>query len=172
MSIIFLVGMSGCGKTYWANKLAKQHGLDMVDIDRQIRILTGKPVASIFDEKGETYFREMETGLLKQIIKGKGQWKAVVACGGGMPAHNDNMKVMLDNGCVVYLEADTEVLTERLQNDVDDRPLLRNGDLLSTLQSLFPQREHFYKQAHYTLNANNLSISDFDKIIESCIKRV
>lgn len=166
MNIVFLVGMPGAGKTFWAEKLAAHYGRDVVDMDRQISILTGKKIAAIFKEKGEAYFREMEQGLLQQIIKNKDSWKAIVGCGGGTPAFNGNMDLMLQHGRVIYLQADINVLEQRLLKTDEQRPLLEGG-LKERLQALYNMRRNFYEQAHYTVNSETATIKDFDKIINN-----
>lgn len=170
MKIIFLVGMPGSGKTYWAQTLAEHYKCDVVDMDRQISILTGKKIATIFKEKGEAYFREMENGLLQQIIKNKDNWNVIVACGGGTPSFNGNMELMLEHGCVIYLKTDINVLEQRLLNTDEQRPLLEGG-LRERLETLYELRKDVFEQAHYTINTNSITIRDFENIIALCTKQ-
>lgn len=171
MSMIFLIGMPGVGKTYWAGLLAKHHAYRMIDLDEYITQQEEKTVTEIFAAEGETVFREYETRYLRQIISDHANEKVIVACGGGTPAFNDNIRLMKENGCVVYLQADYSTLQDRLKHD-DTRPLLSAGVTVEEiLIKLYNQRQPYYHQAHYTLDANNITITDFDKIIALCIKQ-
>lgn len=170
MSMIFLIGMPGVGKTYWAGLLAKQYACRMIDLDEYITQQEGKTATEIFAAEGETVFREYETTYLQQITSNHINEKVIVACGGGTPAFNDNIRLMKENGCVVYLQADYSTLQDRLQED-DTRPLLSaEGTVEEILIKLYSLRQPYYQQAHYTLDANHITITDFDKIIALCTK--
>lgn len=170
MSMIFLIGMPGVGKTYWAGLLAKQHAYSMIDLDEYITQQESKTATQIFAAEGETVFREYETRYLRQIISDHANENVIIACGGGTPAFNDNIALMKESGCVVYLQADYSTLQDRLQND-DTRPLLSaEGTVEEILIKLYSLRQPYYQQAHYTLDANHITITDFDKIIALCTK--
>jgi len=57
------------------------------------------------------------------------------------------------NGSVICLRAEPQLLLERLQADVDSRPLLA-GNAAETLASLLATREGHYNSFHHQFNAN------------------
>lgn len=171
MSIIFLVGMPGAGKSYWAEKISTAYNLSLVDLDKRIEGREGQTIKNIFRSKGEAYFRNLETTLLLELVADK-QNDVIVACGGGTPCFADNLKNMQQAGNIVYLRANIESLLKRLENEVLHRPLLQKGDLRSYLQDLLNKRKPIYEQAHYILDTETISLSTFDKIISSCINRL
>ena len=63
---IFLIGFMGCGKSTNAARLAEMTGARQVEMDQMIVENEGMAIADIFEEKGEAYFRELETELIKQ----------------------------------------------------------------------------------------------------------
>lgn len=169
--MIFLVGMPAAGKTYWASKLADQYSYQMIDLDNYIEQQRGKNIQQIFSDNGEAYFRELETQAIKALTDIGNNKNTVIACGGGTPVYNDNMKHMLDNGCVVYLKTPIDELYKRIKVEPDKRPLLVDGNLKDKLIQLYNHREQCYTQAHYTIETDKITIKDFDKIIQLCTER-
>jgi shikimate kinase len=76
---VALIGGSGCGKSTLARKLGKRLNLPVMDLDAVIVQRTGKSIARIFAEDGETVFRELETGITCEAFR----VRAVLALGGG-----------------------------------------------------------------------------------------
>ena len=64
---IFLIGFMGCGKSTNAECLAEMTGARQVEMDQMIVENEGMAIADIFEEKGEAYFRELETELIKSF---------------------------------------------------------------------------------------------------------
>ena len=75
---IFLIGMMGSGKTTIGKILAEHLEWKFDDSDHQIEHAAGKSIVSIFSEKGEDYFRHLESDQLIKTARGK---KSVTACG-------------------------------------------------------------------------------------------
>lgn len=168
--MIFLIGMPGAGKTYWGKTLSEKYGLWFVDLDEYIEEKAGKSIKSIFDEDGEAYFRKIEADSLRQIVEEGRAAEVVIACGGGTPAFNSNIELMLNSGCVVYIEEPLTVLADRLKADIDKRPLTPVGsvEVEEQLEQLYTMRLPYYRQAHYTLSKENIKIEQFKNIIEIC----
>ncbi len=126
MHIIFLIGYRGTGKTTVARLLADKLGWPWSDADEVLQQRFGRSIRQIFADEGELGFRDKESALLEDLAR---KDKHVVATGGGIilrPANREKLKA----GKVVWLTAPTDVLWERLQNDVtttDRRPNLTRG---------------------------------------------
>lgn len=95
----------------------------------------------------------------------------IVACGGGTPVFNNNMQLMKEWGTVVYLQSSVSYLLTHLHEADAQRPLLKGKNIETFLTELLQEREPVYNQAHYILQATNISLTIFDKIIASCTDR-
>jgi len=149
---IFLIGMMGSGKTTIGKILAEHLGWKFDDSDHKIEQATGKSIVSIFSEKGEDHFRNLESDHLIETAQQK---KSVTACGGGIILNKRNRMLMRKSGTVIFLDVPLEILTSRLQN-VSNRPLLENlNGNESRLTAIWLEREKLYRQtAHITINAS------------------
>lgn len=171
--MIFLIGMPGSGKTYWANKIAKEYNIKYIDLDELIEKREGVTVSKIFDVHGEEHFRVIEHNTLLYLTQNHNEDKTVVACGGGTPVFNNNLQLMKENGCVVYLNVDTDTINSRLHGEEkDERPLLAIfNSIKEVLDNILEKRKPIYEQAHYILNGDQISLNSFKPIINSCTNR-
>ena len=157
---VFLIGFMGCGKTTIGRHLALSAGIDFVDTDRSIEMQEGMTVSEIFERQGEAAFRRMEQKILSDLHNCS---SAVVATGGGMPCHEDNINRMLASGKVAYLKASPQTLVKRLIQSQTERPLIKGKtetQLLQYITEKLSEREPFYKRANITLQTENKSIKD------------
>ena len=151
---LFLVGFMGCGKSTFGRKLSKALGYAFIDMDTYIEEREGIAIPNIFAEKGEMYFRQLETQAIRDLSD---QIHCVIATGGGAPCYNDNMALMNEIGCTIYLELSPEKLSERLLLDPTERPVLegrRGEELVDFIASKLHEREVYYLQATYKADAD------------------
>ena len=139
---IYLVGMMGVGKTTVGRILARELKYRFFDTDELIVRVANQSIAEIFEREGEEAFRELETKVLGELCAYQ---NSVVATGGGIVTRSSNWGKM-HYGIVVWLDVSVDRLYDRLREDTT-RPLLREGELKSKLQSLLNERERFYAQA-------------------------
>jgi shikimate kinase len=159
---IFLIGFMGSGKTHWGRVWAEQYDIPFYDLDTLIEEKENKTVTKIFEQQGERYFRERETEFLK-IFSAKDNF--ILACGGGAPCFNNNMKLMNESGHTIYLSAKPQYIYDHVIAEKDKRPLLKNinpAELLFFIEQKIKERQPFYEQAKIilpvtTLNAASLS---------------
>lgn len=142
------------GKSSLAFELSRALGWKHIDTDREIENLTGKTIAQIFKQDGETFFRELELRVLSEIIKHK---NIVVSTGGGLGANRGAIETMLNNGFVVWLKIDFETFISRCFQT--ERPLLSLSP--DELRELMQKRNEIYKLAHLTLDASK----NLDKLV-------
>ena len=163
---IFLIGMMGTGKTYWAKKLSKKLKVGGYDLDFLIESHEEKTISEIFAEDGEAYFRRSEAKILRWF----GEKKAfVLATGGGSPCYEKNMDWMNEHGITIWIDEPVKILTERLQPEKAHRPLIQNlsdEELNQFLTQKLVERYPFYIQAKYHLQGDDISDAGFAKIIK------
>jgi len=85
---IALIGFMGTGKTAVGQLLAKKLGSRFFELDLLIEQKAGKSIPDIFQQDGETAFRELEIEVTKEISKDK---NLVIACGGGIVLNKINI---------------------------------------------------------------------------------
>ena len=140
---LYLVGMMGTGKSAVAQPLADALGYRLVDADHTLETAAGRSIAEIFAADGEASFRALETAVLDQIAS----WHSlVVATGGGVVTRPENWG-HLRQGVVVWLDAPTELLLQRLMGDATPRPLLDHPNPAARLTKLLSERQPLYAQA-------------------------
>ena len=154
---IFLVGFMASGKTRVGAALACLTGWDLVDADDELVRRAGKSIARIFEEFGETAFREMERSVINDLCLGQ---RRIIAAGGGAFVDDSNRSRMLNNGLVVCLSAKPETIHQRIveqDGDAAVRPLLAGPDPLQRIRELVTQRIPAYAQAHHTIDTDELT---------------
>lgn len=145
----FVIGYMACGKTTYAQALARQSGAIPIDLDAAIEQREGCPIPTIFNERGEPYFRQIERATLLDIIAAREN--VVIATGGGTPCHLDNIHLMNASGETIFLDVPLPTLVARLQHERQNRPLLSaipDADLPETITRQRAARLPFYEQAH------------------------
>lgn len=155
---VYIIGFMGSGKTTTGKKLAGLLGWTFTDLDRCIEEHTGMTIPEIFSTYGETWFREVESDLLKNLRPGT---NAVISTGGGTPCYGDNMDFMLDNGLTIYLRLTPGQLKSRISGTDDERPLLKDlgdNDLLGFIEEKLSVREKWYNRAHLNFDGFNTNI--------------
>ncbi|MDR1997824.1 MAG: shikimate kinase [Candidatus Margulisbacteria bacterium] len=140
---IVLIGFMGSGKTATGRLLAKQLDYRFIDTDQLIEQKNGMTVANIFDRKGEAFFRQQETELLKQLC---GADNSVIATGGGIVLSAENRSLLQNLGSVIYLQADPPEILKRLGTD-QTRPLLHKEDRLAEIHKMLAVRQPLYLAA-------------------------
>lgn len=152
---IVLIGFMGTGKSTVGAALAARLGYKLVDTDEQIVLREQKAIPDIFSEHGESYFRKVESEVIRDVMQGSRQ---VVSTGGGAVLAAENRERMLAGGFVVALTAELETIAERV-GQTSDRPLLQ-GDVRERIRSLLEARKNAYDFAHYTIATDKLSVDE------------
>ena len=113
---IVLSGMPGAGKSTVGKILAKELGKDFFDLDEEIVRLSGRSIPELFATEGETYFRDFETRVLREVLANK---KGIVlTTGGGAILRDENIDLLHRNGKIYFLDRPLEALLP-----TNDRPL-------------------------------------------------
>ena len=146
---IYLIGFSGTGKTNSGRQAANLLGWQFFEMDDRIEEVSGKKIPEIFGSEGETRFREIETGVLKEAAAETG---LVVSTGGGVPTIEENRRIMAETGVVIRLTASPETIHSRLRGSAGQRgralrPLLGSEAPVDRVRELLAERESAYSSA-------------------------
>ncbi len=142
-NIIALIGLSGTGKSSVGRELAARLGWELADIDVLIEQAAGCQIPQIFAEQGEEGFRELESMVLRQALA---QPSRIVATGGGAILRPENRVLLRQHAFVIWLDAPTPTLVDRLRTHDEQRPLLTTGDPAARLEALRTIRAPLYAE--------------------------
>ena len=157
----------GSGKSTYGQELANILGLHFRDLDEEIETMAGMSVAAIFEQKGETYFRELETQALMATAPLQ---NLVVATGGGTPCFNHQINWMNENGTTVYLKLFEAELYRRLAPEQTIRPLLKDfqpGELREFIYNTLRKRAYYYQQAQIVIDPLGLKPEQLAEILKA-----
>ncbi len=163
---IILTGMMGAGKTTVGKELATIMNCNFIDLDETIEKNYGK-ISDIFKQKGEEYFRQIETLELKKLNI---QETFVLSTGGGIVLKDENIKILQTLGYVFYLEASTDTIYERIKNQ-KHRPLLNTPDPKRSIEEILSKRKKLYENSGEKITVNNKNVKEIAEEIYERIVR-
>lgn len=144
---IFLIGFMGAGKSSTSRLLSNMLNVKEVDTDELIVEKEGCQIPEIFENKGEEYFRNLETGILDDI---KEMEPCIVSCGGGMVLRQVNVSKMQEIGRIVLLSASPETIYIHVKDSLN-RPLLNGNMNIPYIKKLMDARIPKYLAAADTI---------------------
>ena len=130
---IVLTGMPGSGKST-VGRLIKLEDYEFVDTDIEIENRCGCKIKDLILSKGEAYFRDLESQVIKELSLKSG---LIISTGGGAILKAENVRNLKRNGKIFFLNAGLSRLKA-----TEDRPLSNTEDKLAELYS---QRIEIYK---------------------------
>ena len=128
--------------------LASQLHRPFVDLDEQIIKRARTPIKEIFQNQGESGFRQWETKLLAELLLLKDH---VISLGGGAVLAEENRNAIRQaRHLIIYLKATPEELHRRIVADpatAAQRPGLTHlGGSIEEVRELLAKREPIYQQ--------------------------
>lgn len=142
---IVLTGFMATGKSTVGALLARQLGREFFDMDAAIIERVGLPIADIFAQFGEPFFRAIERGICHEVAMRN---QLVVATGGGAIIDPDSRDALLKHTMVICLSADMAQIEARLQT-ADNRPLA------SVWRDRLLQRLPIYESLPFQINTTD-----------------
>ena len=130
---VVLTGMPGSGKST-VGKLIGIDGFEFVDTDCEIEKRCGCTIKELIGAKGEKYFRDLETEVIRDVSKDSCR---IISTGGGAILREENVNCLKRNGKLFFINASVE----RLQA-TEDRPL---SDTYEKLKKLYSERIEIYQ---------------------------
>jgi len=153
---LILIGFMGTGKSTVAARLSDRLNLPVVDVDAYIVEKAAQTIPELFEQKGEAYFRQLETEALQHILEA--DTPVIVATGGGAVLKEENKALMTKYGQVFALTATPEDIIDRVKHDAN-RPLLQ-GEVEKRVYDLVEKRKASYLFAHHTVDTSKLSLDE------------
>jgi shikimate kinase len=164
---VFLVGFMGAGKTSVGRALGQRLGWDFVDLDEHIQHREGRSIEQIFEQSGESGFRDLEHSGLQDLVAESNSSPRVVALGGGAYIQAKNAELLASGGMtVIFLDAPVEELFRRCQQEQLIRPLRRD---IEQFRDLYEKRRTAYAKADLLIDTNGKNI---ERVAEEIAERL
>ena len=160
MKNIALIGYRATGKTTVAKELASRlPGWNWVDADVEIERAAGKTIAQIFQQSGESGFRDLESTVTAELLL---RPQTIIATGGGVVIRPENRNLLKQSAFVVWLKASVDTIYKRMYSDettATRRPALTNSAPYEEIVKMLELRFPWYEQtALVSLETDSLSV--------------
>jgi 3-dehydroquinate synthase len=166
---VYLVGLSGSGKSTVGRLLAERLGWRFLDTDRLLEERAGRAIPEVMHHDGEDAFRDAESAALREAAS---YGKAVIATGGGIVLREENQAFLFADSAAtaVWLQGSVDTLNERLQMGpgTEERPLLR-GDTPARLRAMLAVRERYYALAKLAIDTTSLNPAEVAAFLASAL---
>ena len=163
---IVLIGYRCSGKTAIGKMLVRELRRVFLNTDSLIEKTTGFSIEMIISRHGWDYFREIEKRLTEEASRGD---NLVIATGGGVVMDKENVKNLKENGWIVWLKGNSEVLKARIDNEQKSnkiRPSLTGVDPLEEIKQVLKERTPLYeKAANFVVDTTTLSLKEVASLI-------
>ncbi len=168
---IVLVGYMGSGKSIIGELLSQNTKIDFVDLDSEIEKIENDSIKSIFDKKGEVYFRKLEHQVFSELMQTN--QNIIFSTGGGTPCYANNHEFLIQNDVIsIYLKASVDTLFERLKTEKSKRPLLQDktGEEIKEFIAIHLfERSFFYNKCNSIIYVDDKTPSEIVQEIEKLI---
>ena len=159
---ILLVGYMGVGKSTIGKALSEIVGIPFYDLDKVIEQKEKTTIKSIFEQRGDLYFRKLEHQILKEFHQQQDTY--ILALGGGTPCYANNHLLLQDETVhSFYLKGSIDTLTKRLQKEKTSRPLIAtisNEELPEFIAKHLFDRNYYYQQAKHIITIDSKSVDE------------
>jgi shikimate kinase/3-dehydroquinate synthase len=136
---VVLVGFMGAGKSTHGKDAAARLGRVFVDLDKEIEEQAGRTIPELFEERGESGFREIEARAARVALTSPEP--AVIALGGGALGSPETRELAA-LAFTVLMEVDVETAWDRAKRS--KRPLAQDE---AQFRRLYAEREAVYRGA-------------------------
>lgn len=145
----------GTGKTSVARILAEIMDMELVGTDELVEKKEGASINEIFSKKGESYFRKIESEVIRELSKTE---NSVIDAGGGVMMKEENVDNLRKNGIIFCLNANPEEILRRTSKYAH-RPLLNVADPLTKIKELLAARREYYDRADYEIDTSYINVN-------------
>ena len=146
---VVLMGLMGSGKSTVGALVATATGRPLIDTDAAISTMTGKAVRELWEEGGESAYRQMESQVVLD------------------PA----VRAALVDAFVVWLRTDPATLAQRVRPG-DHRPLLSDRPF-EVLSAMAVERSHLYAEvADLTIDTDRIDTESVATAVLGHLRRL
>lgn len=163
MKNIILVGFMGVGKGSIAREVIKISDYISIDTDDLIESMENRSVKKIFEQSGETYFRDLEKRVSLWLQNSVSN--TLISTGGGF-YKQENLK---DIGIVVFLNSPFDKILKRIKSHPNASKKLKKRPLLNDLKKA---KELYKERLPQYMAVADIVIDVTDKSALECAKEL
>ncbi|MBA1438619.1 MAG: shikimate kinase [Epsilonproteobacteria bacterium] len=170
MKNIVLIGFMGVGKGSVAREIIKHSDYIALDTDDLIESMENRKVKTIFEARGEAYFRKLEKKVSHWLQKSVQD--TLISTGGGFYKQKNLKKI----GTIVLLDSPFDAIIKRIKEHpnaakkIKKRPLLK--DLKKARELYDTRRPEYLKVADIIVDVTNKSAQECAKEVLKKVKRL
>ena len=160
--IYYLTGFMAAGKSTIGPILANSLGWNFFDLDKEVEKKEGLKIVDLFEQKGEEYFRNLETETLKEL---SGKNEVIISLGGGAIASEENFKLIKSSGRIIYLKSSPEMAYKRLRFKRDRPAFIFEGEevpskeqFLERINHLLESRKKYYELCDFIIDTDSQTV--------------
>ena len=169
---VVLIGYRGSGKTTIAQIVADQLGWEWRDADDLVESRAGKSIREIFEDDGESTFRDYESQVVQDLCDRE---RTVVALGGGAILREQNRRAVQQSELVIWLKVSPTTVEARIKADpttAQRRPNLTSAGGLEEIRALLAERTHLYQEvAHESIDTDGSTPEQIAEQVVAAVKR-
>lgn len=155
---IILIGPMGAGKSTIGKALAAKLGLPFSDTDQLIEEKEGHPISEIFLERGEPYFRNIESEVVQKAVNDlEVSEEGVLSLGGGAIVNELTQDLLKKTRArKIFLDITLSAVAPRVGFD-NARPLLLVNPRQKWNELMIARRPIYESLADLTIDVSDLS---------------
>jgi XRE family aerobic/anaerobic benzoate catabolism transcriptional regulator len=168
--IVALLGVRGAGKSTIGPLLAHRLAVPFVELDDRIARAAGLSLSEIFEVHGEPYYRRLQLETLARVLDEQAERGAVIATGGSIVADAASFSLLRGRAVTIWLRARARDHWRRVVAQGDRRPMGKNPQAFTQLQSLLRAREPLYRRAHHVVDTRggvDHAVEETLRVVES-----
>jgi len=143
LNIIF-IGLPLSGKSKYSRLMSEISHKKGLDTDAIIEKEQNITIPKIFEKYGESYFRKLETKVVKDLYKLQ---NLIISTGGGLIENESSMNLLKQNGIIFFLFKNPEIIAKK---KIHGRPLLKKSkDIIKLAKRRLPL---YRKHSDYVIN--------------------
>lgn len=150
------------GKSTIGPILANSLGWNFFDLDKEVEKKEGMKIVDLFKQKGEEYFRKLETEILIEL---SGKKEVIISLGGGAIASEQNFKIIKSSGRIIYLKSSPEMAYKRLRFKRDRPAFIFEGEeipskeqFLERINNLLESRKKYYELCDFIIDTDSQTV--------------
>ncbi len=153
---ICLIGLRGAGKSTLGTLIARDFGMEFIELNRKIEQSAGMPVGEIIALYGQDGYRQLEAEALDGVIADHD--RVVLAVAGGIVSDERAFERALASFHTVWIRAQPEEHMNRVRAQGDLRPMAGNPQAMAQLRQILKSREAQYSRAALDLDTSGKSV--------------